>query len=79
VFKKKDLSQAVRVQRQEYLCEFEASLVYRDSSRTARAAQRSPVSKERQSLLDMVAYAYNPALGRQEDQEFKASFGSMKS
>jgi hypothetical protein len=26
-------------------CEFEASLVYRVSSRTARAAQRNPVSK----------------------------------
>ena len=27
------------------LCEFEASLVYRESSRTARATQRNPVSK----------------------------------
>ena len=28
------------------LCEFEASLVYRVSSRTAKAAQRNPVSKK---------------------------------
>jgi hypothetical protein len=30
-------------QRQEDLCEFEASLVYRVSPRTARATQRNPV------------------------------------
>ena len=29
------------------LCEFKASLVYRASSRTAKAAQRSPVSKNK--------------------------------
>jgi hypothetical protein len=29
------------------LCEFEASLVYRVSSRTARAIQRNPVSKKK--------------------------------
>jgi hypothetical protein len=27
------------------ICEFEASLVYRGSSRTARAIQRNPISK----------------------------------
>jgi hypothetical protein len=32
-------------QRQADLCEFKASLVYRVSSRTARATQRNPVSK----------------------------------
>ena len=32
-------------QRQAELCEFEASLVYRVSSRIARATQRTPVSK----------------------------------
>ena len=32
-------------QRQADLSEFEASLVYRVSSRTARATQRNPVSK----------------------------------
>ena len=29
------------------LCEFEASLVYRVSSRTVRAMQRNPVSKKK--------------------------------
>ena len=28
------------------LCEFEANLAYRESSRTARATQRNPVSKK---------------------------------
>jgi hypothetical protein len=37
----------VRRQSQADLCEFEASLVYRASSSTARAAQRSPVSKNK--------------------------------
>jgi hypothetical protein len=32
-------------QRQVDLCEFKASLVYRVSVRTVRAAQRNPVSK----------------------------------
>ena len=32
-------------QRQADLCEFETSLVYRASSRTARATQRNPVLK----------------------------------
>jgi hypothetical protein len=36
-------------QRQEDLCEFEASLVYRASSRTARATQRISVSKTKQN------------------------------
>jgi hypothetical protein len=31
------------------LCEFEASLVYRASSRTARAMQRNPISKTKQN------------------------------
>jgi len=39
---------ALRRQRQVELCEFEASLVYRVSSRTARAAHRHPVSKTNQ-------------------------------
>jgi len=34
-------------QKQVDLCEFKASLVYRVTSRTARATQRSPVKKER--------------------------------
>jgi hypothetical protein len=35
---------ALGKQRQEDLCEFEASLVYRVSSTIARATQRNPVS-----------------------------------
>ena len=33
------------------LCEFEASLVCRVSSRTARAIQRNPVSKEKKEQI----------------------------
>jgi hypothetical protein len=33
------------MQRQVNLCEFEASLIYRVSSRTNRATQRNPISK----------------------------------
>jgi hypothetical protein len=36
---------ALRRQRAKNLCEFEASLVYKVSSRTARATQRNPVLK----------------------------------
>ena len=36
---------ALRRQRQTDLCEFEASLVYRASSRTVRATQKNPFSK----------------------------------
>jgi len=32
-----------------YLCEFKASLVYRASSKTARAAQRNPVKTNKQA------------------------------
>ena len=38
---------ALSKQRKVDLCEFETSLVYRASSRTARATQRSPVSKNK--------------------------------
>jgi hypothetical protein len=38
---------ALRRQTQEDLCEFKASLVYRVSSRTAKATQRNPVSKNK--------------------------------
>jgi hypothetical protein len=34
-------------EKQVDLCEFEDSLVYRVSSRTARATQRNPVSKKK--------------------------------
>ena len=36
---------ALRNQRQEVLCEFEANLVFRVSSRTGRATKRNPVWK----------------------------------
>jgi hypothetical protein len=38
------------------ISEFEASLVYRVSSRTARATQRNPVSKKKKSLFRFVAH-----------------------
>jgi len=37
---------ALRRQRQADHCEFEASLVYRMSSRIAKATQRNPVSRK---------------------------------
>ena len=39
------LKPTLRRQKQVDLCKFKVSLVYRGSSRTARAIQRSPVSK----------------------------------
>ena len=38
---------APRRQKQVDLCEFEASLVYRTSSRTARATERDPILKKK--------------------------------
>ena len=38
-------------QRQAYLYEFKASLVYMVSSRTARDMQRIPVSKDKEACL----------------------------
>ena len=43
----RSLIPALRRQRQVDLCELEASLVYRVSSRTARAIQRNPVLKKK--------------------------------
>jgi hypothetical protein len=40
---------ALGKQRQEDLCEFQASLVYRVSSRIARSTQRNPVSRNKQT------------------------------
>ena len=46
-------------QKQVDLCEFETSLVYRGSSRTA---QRNPVLKNKQTKLKLLMYpAYNEA------------------
>ena len=44
-------------QRQEELCEFKASLVYKGSSRMARATQRNPVSKNK--IMTKVLSRYN--------------------
>ena len=38
---------ALMRQRQVDICEFEASLVYRENSRTVRTTQRNPVSKNK--------------------------------
>ena len=43
-------------QRQADLCEFEASLVYRGSSRTARATLRNPGSKRKKMVKEKNAY-----------------------
>jgi hypothetical protein len=40
------LTPALRRQTQAGVCELEASLVYRESSRTSKATQRNPVSKK---------------------------------
>ena len=57
--KDKDLAQvwwhtpllpALGRQRQEDLCELEASLVYKESSRTARVTQENPVSQKGQGI-----------------------------
>ena len=42
---------ALGKQWQAALCEFEASLVYRASARTARATQRNPVSKNQKDKI----------------------------
>ena len=47
------LSPALGSQRQADLCEFKASLVYRMSSRTARATQRNPVLKNQKKFLNL--------------------------
>ena len=49
---------ALRRQREVDISEFEASLVYRVSSRTARATQRNPVSKNKDSFLSMCNCAH---------------------
>jgi hypothetical protein len=41
------------------ISEFEASLVYRGSSRIARATQRNPVSKKKQTKQKVVGVEYN--------------------
>jgi hypothetical protein len=43
-------------QRQEDLCEFEEILVYRLSSRTARATEKPCLKKQKQSNLEISIY-----------------------
>jgi hypothetical protein len=38
-------------QRSVYLCEFQVSLIYKVSSRIARAIERSPASKEKNNFF----------------------------
>ena len=53
------------------ISEFEASLVYRVSSRTARATQRNPVLEKKQKEkrkfeLGVAAHDFNPSSGEAE-------------
>ena len=48
------LNPALRRQSQVNICEIKASLVYRVSSRIARATQRNPVSKKQDSGVENV-------------------------
>jgi hypothetical protein len=43
------------------ISEFKASLVYRVSSRTAKATQRNPVSKDKQKNQHKQEYIYLPS------------------
>lgn len=45
-------------QRQAYLCEFEASLVYKVSSMTARGTQRNPVSKNKMKHNELITWPW---------------------
>jgi hypothetical protein len=60
---------ALRRQRQVDLCELEASLVYRESTRTARATQRNSVKNQNQSQA-WWRRPLIPALGRQRQADF---------
>ena len=51
------LIQAIKKERQADLCEFEDSLVYRASSRIARATKRNAVSGEKKGFF-FFAYIY---------------------
>jgi hypothetical protein len=56
-------------QRQVDLCKFEAILVYRGSSRMAKATQRNYVKKQAGSRM-WWRTPLNPALGRQRQADF---------
>ena len=53
---------AFRKQKQRDLPEFEASLVYRVSSRTARTAQKNPVSKKQTKKIIILPFLPNAIL-----------------
>jgi hypothetical protein len=58
--------------RSRWISEFKASLVYKVSSRTARATQRNPVSggkNKTKSNQVVVKHAFIPALQRQRQAE----------
>jgi hypothetical protein len=59
------------------LCELEAHLVYRESSRTSRVAQRNPVfknqKKKKKKKPGVVAHAFNPSTWEAEAGEFLSS------
>ena len=58
---------STRRERQVDLCEFKASLVYRASSRTARATQRNPLSKyQRKKVVRCADTPCNPKIGEVE-------------
>jgi hypothetical protein len=67
--------------RGRWISEFEASLVYRVSSRTARATQRNPVlknqkKKKKKRLAYGFAVAVVASLGRSRNSKRKAGVGS---
>ena len=57
------LTPALRRQRQADLREFEASLGYRVSSRTAKATQRNPVSKKPKKNVKRISLTINTLHG----------------
>jgi hypothetical protein len=64
--------------RVKQISEFEASLFYRVSSRTARAIQRNPVLKKKQKQLKKKKKTLNPVLWRLRQGnylEFKTNLG----
>jgi hypothetical protein len=63
---------ALRKQRQADLSEFEASLVYRVSPRTARATQRNPVSKQQQQQQSKQTMQKSRGRGRRQHKVERA-------
>jgi hypothetical protein len=55
------------------ISEFEVSLVYRVSSRTAKVTEKNPVSKNKQMGWVVVAHAFNPNTWEAEADGFLSS------